>query len=199
VEFVPFKAQCQRIAGIMSGCFFSDHRRHTRPPRHTFVEGPDRSPARDLHFDGLVATTLSRWARSARVVSPRHGQPHARCNRADLLLFNAGYKLHQDSIQQVVADVAAARFNGAARPAVRRALAAKARFGLLQPVRRTCAAAGIAGSRAHRALASRRPQRHHVVRDGAKPVASFAASARRTAWSSRAIGIVPRRTSATTC
>jgi beta-N-acetylhexosaminidase len=158
VEFVPFKAAiAKNIAGIMSA--------HVSFPTIDPTPGLPGTLSskvltdllrKELHFDGLVATdSLEMGALGKSGFPAPKAASRALQSGADLLLFNAGHKLHQTAIQQVVADVRSgviplARLD----EAVRRALRAKVRFGLIKPALVDPAAATqVAGSAANKALA----------------------------------------------
>lgn len=158
VEFVPFKAAIAKdIAGIMSA--------HVSFPTIDATPGlpGTLSPKvltdllrRELRYDGLVATdSLEMGALGKSGYPAPRAASRALQSGADLLLFNAGHQVHQLALRQVVADVKSGTIPLARLDeAVRRALRAKQRFNLINPVAANVEAAGkIAGSAANRALA----------------------------------------------
>ena len=159
VEFVPFKtAIAANIAGIMSA--------HVSFPTIDATPGlPGTLSAKvltdllrtDLHFGGLVATDSLEMGALGRSGFPApRAAARALASGADLLLFNSGYQLHRSAIEQILADVHSGAIPLARLDqAVRRALLAKARFGLLRPASVGPAKAEqICGSAEHRALAA---------------------------------------------
>ena len=159
VEFVPFKAAiAARIAGIMSA--------HVSFPTIDATPGlPGTLSSKvltdllrdDLHFEGLVATDSLEMGALGKsgYPGPRAAATALKAG-ADLLLFNSGHQIHQGAIEKIIADVRSGAIPLARLDqAVRRALLAKERFGLLRPAPADSAAAGaIAGSPAHRARAA---------------------------------------------
>jgi beta-N-acetylhexosaminidase len=112
----------------------------------------------ELHFDGLVATDSLEMGALGRSGFPApRAAARALHAGADLLLFNAGFQLHQAAIAQIAADIRAGTIPLARLDeAVRRVLRAKERFGLTQPAPADPAnAAVICAAPAHRALAAR--------------------------------------------
>lgn len=158
VEFVPFKAAiAQHIAGIMSA-HVSFPAIETTPGLPGTLSGKVLTDLlrRELHFDGLVATDSLEMGALGRSGFPApRAASRALQAGADLLLFNAGHRIHQAAIEQVVADVRSGIIPQARLDeAVRRTLRAKERFKLLEPAPVDAeAAARICGSPAHRALA----------------------------------------------
>lgn len=158
IEFVPFKAAiAKNIAGIMSA--------HVSFPTIDATPGLPgtlsdkvltRLLRRELGFDGLVATDSLEMGALGRSGFPTPlAASRALQAGADLLLFNAGHRIHEAALEQVVADVRSGVIPQARLDeAVRRVLRAKERFRLLNPAPVDVdAAARICGSPAHRALA----------------------------------------------
>ncbi len=183
VEFVPFKAAIAAdVAGIMSA--------HVSFPTIDPTSGlPGTLSAKvltgllrdELHFNGLVATDSLEMGALGRSGFPApRAAARALQAGADLLLFNSGYKLHQDAIVQIAADVRAGTIPVARLDqAVRRVLLAKERFGLLAPASADVAkAAEICASPAHRALTARlSAESITLLRDGAARLPLAKASA----------------------
>lgn len=183
VEFVPFKAAiAANVAGIMSA--------HVSFPTIDPTSGlPGTLSAKvltgllrdELHFNGLVATDSLEMGALGRSGFPApRAAARALQAGADLLLFNSGYKLHQDAIAQIAADVRAGTIPVARLDqAVRRVLLAKEHFGLLAPASADVAkAAEICASPAHRALTARLSANSiTLLRDGAARLPLAQASA----------------------
>jgi beta-N-acetylhexosaminidase len=160
VEFVPFKAAiAANVAGIMSAHVSFPTIDDTPGLPGTLSMKVLTGLLRDeLHFNGLVATDSLEMGALGRSGFPGpKAAARALYAGADLLLFNSGYQLHQSAIAQIVADVHAGVIPMTrVDQAVRRALLAKERFGLLQPVPADPAkAAEICASPAHRALTAK--------------------------------------------
>ena len=159
VEFVPFKAAiAAHVAGIMSA--------HVSFPTIDATPGlPGTLSSKvltdllrgELGFDGLVATDSLEMGALGRSGFPGpRAAARALAAGADLLLFNSGYQLHQNAIAEIVAGVRSGVIPLArVDQAVRRALLAKARFGLLKPAPADVVrATAICGSPANLALAA---------------------------------------------
>lgn len=137
VEFVPFKAAiAANVAGIMSA--------HISFPT---IEPSPGLPAtlspkvltellrNELGYKGLIVTdSLEMGALAKQGYPSERGAVHALIAGADLLLFNAGHKMHEAAHRGIIegirnGKVPMARLN----EAVRRVLINKAKLGALQP------------------------------------------------------------------
>lgn len=158
VEFVPFKAAiAANVAGIMSAHVSFPTIEPTGLPATLSTKVLTGLLRDDLHFDGLVATDSLEMGALGQ---SGHPVPQAAAEAlkagADLLLFNRDHRVHQAAFDRIVADVRSGVIPQARLDeAVRRALRAKERFGLLHPKRvDPVAAALVCGSPAHRSLAA---------------------------------------------
>ena len=159
VEFVPFKAAITaHVAGIMSA--------HISFPTIDSTPGlpGTLSPKvltgllrEELGFDGLVATDSLEMGALGRSGYPGpRAAARALGAGADLLLFNTGYAVHRETIEQIAREVRtgvipATRLD----QAVRRVLRAKEKFGLLKPAVADAARAdAVCSAPANQALAA---------------------------------------------